>query len=65
MSRLPVWVDLMSVMTEFIVACVAGYYFSPMRMQILEGIRDQSYFKLEGGVEEKLFFIPNFFADPH
>ena len=28
------------------------------------GFRDQSQFKLEGGVEEKLFFIPNFFQTP-
>ena len=33
-SRLPVWVGLMC-LTEFIVACVTGYYFSPTHIPFL------------------------------
>ena len=39
-----------------------GYSFTALRPQ--EELRDQSEFKLEGGVEEKLFFIPNYFQTP-
>ena len=39
-----------------------GYSFTALRPQ--EELRDQSEFKLEGGVEEKLFFIPYYFQTP-